>query len=114
MKRKPMTVKRLARLLSTCLEEPVRIMFLTDPDRQSPTWEEVGDVAFHAYMTALEDVEEALEGNPSYLKELLLRRGKTVILDPERDFYFHRVPPELLEDEHEVDEHMGAWATPGG
>jgi hypothetical protein len=94
MKKKDMTLKRLARLLNRCVDEGVAITFLTNPDQPPPSWEDTCHIAMDAYLQALVDVLEAVEGDPSDLEELFSEGGKAVLLDPERKHPFVRVPKE--------------------
>jgi hypothetical protein len=107
MKRKPMTVRRLARLLERCLSKSAKMVFLMDPEQPDPKWEDATDIAFSAYMCALEDVAAALLGDCSHLEELVDTMGMAVVLDPQRDFPFFRVPSEDLKFS---EEHESCWS----
>ncbi|MBM3302731.1 MAG: hypothetical protein FJY85_22635, partial [Deltaproteobacteria bacterium] len=59
MKRKPMSIKRLSRLLDRCFNGNVRMTFVQSAEAPAPTWEDVRMIAFDAYMAALRDVVNA-------------------------------------------------------
>lgn len=94
MKKKDMTLKRLARLLNRCVEEGVSITFLTNPDQPAFSLDDTIRIAIDAYNSALVDVLEAIEGDPSDLEALLTEGGKAVVLDPARNHPFAVVPKE--------------------
>jgi hypothetical protein len=96
---KEISTKQLSELLDRCFEDGVHMTILTNPEKSDYSPDEVSKIALHAYLLALEDVLEYLEGDPKSLEELLTEGGAAVVLEPGEEVPVIRVPKEDLDYE---------------
>jgi hypothetical protein len=82
------------------------IVYHPHKDVRNPTWDELDDFAHLAYMTALSDVRDAIEGDYSQL-EAALDENRVLLRDQDREALteeFHRNEELIKQKEAELAE----------
>ncbi|MGO9571920.1 MAG: hypothetical protein ACLP5H_30720 [Desulfomonilaceae bacterium] len=76
MEREPMTIQRLAKLIGESLVRGPKLAFYQPDIPTPPKWEDVKDAALTGYTTALNDVMDAILGDPQALEDALADWGR--------------------------------------
>lgn len=92
--KKDVVLARLRKMLRTVLRQPVPMTVLLDPDTKTYTPEEVCKVVLDAYLMALSDVQDYIEGDRLGLEELMTTDGKGVVVDTSQKVFVFPVPKE--------------------
>ena len=83
MKSNRMTLTKLRRLIKKCLDEGVTLAFcepnIPNMPPPPPLSEEVKEASLMAYSSALNDVLEAIDGNPGALKDAASEEGRLAL-----------------------------------
>jgi len=63
-----------------CVDEGISLyLFLPDEEVRNPTWDELKQIAAEAYVTALSDVLDALDGSPEFLADAISDDGRFMV-----------------------------------
>lgn len=76
MERELMTIQRLAKLIGESLVRGPKLAFYQPDIPTPPKWEDVRDAALTGYTAALNDVMDAILGDPQALEDALADRGR--------------------------------------
>ena len=76
MEREPMTIHKLAKLIGESLVRGPKLAFYQPDIPTPPKWEDVRNAALTGYTTALNDVMDAILGDPQALEDAFADWGR--------------------------------------
>ncbi|MFC1836924.1 hypothetical protein ACFL2Q_19725 [Thermodesulfobacteriota bacterium] len=81
MKFASVTVRRVTKLLETCLTSGIRLDFYEAAEKPPPTWDTVKEASLMAYTQALQDVLDAINGDSTSLLDATSDVGRLAFLE---------------------------------